>query len=56
MYWKLKEEALDRNLWITRFGTSMELSQDRVRDDDEHKTVVIKGQFGLQFRASWVLC
>jgi hypothetical protein len=25
-YWKLKEEALDRTLWRTRFGEAMDLS------------------------------
>jgi len=33
----VKEEALDRNLWRTHFRTAMDLSQDRVRDDDKHK-------------------
>jgi len=36
-YWRLKEEVLYRNLWRTRFGRAMNLSQDVVRDDDEHK-------------------
>jgi hypothetical protein len=33
-YLDLKEEALDRTLWRTRFGKAMDLSNDRLRDDD----------------------
>ena len=32
-YWSLKEEALDRTLWRTRFGIGCGLSQDRLRND-----------------------
>jgi hypothetical protein len=33
-YWILKYEELSRTLWRTRFGRDMDLSQDRLWNDD----------------------
>ena len=33
-YWKLKEEVLDRSLWGTRLEVAMDLSYDRLQNDE----------------------
>ena len=32
-FWKLKEEALDRTVWRTRFEIDMDLPKDRLRNE-----------------------
>jgi hypothetical protein len=33
-YCRLKEEALDRTMWRTRFGRALDLSSDRILNDE----------------------